>query len=403
MDQSPNPMAELSDAEVDQRARHHFEEMVGAEGRALLHAKSAGDYLRERKRRLGHGQWLRWLKANYHRSEDTAQDCMQISEHWRLVEPRLGDNPTLSRAAALVLIATVRRPRLRAPGLRGSGPSRRPPVWTTDGKVVYGPLGPLSGDETVDAISADARLDTARAVSKAIRAWSPETAFLTARGGPAWNALDELLNRFDQELKAVGTVLSLVLRRLHRIDRGEYQFGHDLESEGGRPLPEREFDLDLEYAVSRIVSPPSPLQQQVVAEFLTTPIAARLRPVEVELLTNLARPPADEGDRERARSHALADIEERLDEWVEMTAASGARSLVSEYKARLSELADAELTEIANGPAHQYWSDLAEVLKPLHWGQGGIDFVPRTRATTAPASSSATLDHHLTTVPGDGS
>ena len=40
--------------------------------KAIHHAKEAGDALRTAKQRVGHGNWLKWLKENFDASAETA-------------------------------------------------------------------------------------------------------------------------------------------------------------------------------------------------------------------------------------------------------------------------------------------------------------------------------------------
>lgn len=50
--------------------------------KAVFHAKDAGDALRAAKPQVGHGNWLKWLKANFDASAETARVYMRVSEYW---------------------------------------------------------------------------------------------------------------------------------------------------------------------------------------------------------------------------------------------------------------------------------------------------------------------------------
>jgi hypothetical protein len=54
-------------------------------------ATMTGVLLLERKRRLGHGQWLSWLEKNFKGSERTARRYLELAEQWLANRPLVTD------------------------------------------------------------------------------------------------------------------------------------------------------------------------------------------------------------------------------------------------------------------------------------------------------------------------
>ncbi len=52
----------------------------------LARALKVGQLLVAAKQRVGHGQWLPWLKTNVHFSERSAQDYMRVARRWSELE-----------------------------------------------------------------------------------------------------------------------------------------------------------------------------------------------------------------------------------------------------------------------------------------------------------------------------
>jgi hypothetical protein len=281
-------LAELSDEEVERLARHHFDAMRQAEHHGLLEAKEAGSYLRERKRRLGHGGWIAWLRKNYRKSVDAAQDVMRISKYWSLVEPHLAEQPELSKTAALRIIRAALAPELEPPRPRVR--LDPPPVWDMHGRVVFGPSGPLSADETKEEVMKRARADLVRKVSSELRNWPTPVAFLMLLE-PVWRALDQELVLRAKELEQLAHVVDAICGRVYRRRRRENEFGYKLEAEGGQALSEKDFDEDLAWAVDQIPCPAPRSVRAAVIEILNLPIADDLRPFERQLLEDLLASP----------------------------------------------------------------------------------------------------------------
>ncbi len=59
---------------------------------ALEHAHAAGELLRQAKLQCPHGEWVKWLKANFSGSKRTAQIYMQIADpyNWERIQKRNG-------------------------------------------------------------------------------------------------------------------------------------------------------------------------------------------------------------------------------------------------------------------------------------------------------------------------
>ena len=64
--------------------------------RTIHHAKDAGDALRAAKQRVGHGNWLKWLRTNFEASAETARVYMRVSEHWETTILPVMEDETLT-------------------------------------------------------------------------------------------------------------------------------------------------------------------------------------------------------------------------------------------------------------------------------------------------------------------
>jgi hypothetical protein len=72
---------------------------------AVLAAREAGRLLVEAKDKIGHGNWLHWLKSNCDVSERTAQRYMLIYQRWGELESKTTSVTDLSVNAALAFLA----------------------------------------------------------------------------------------------------------------------------------------------------------------------------------------------------------------------------------------------------------------------------------------------------------
>lgn len=78
---------------------------------ALHHACLAGDYLRQAKEAVPHGEWSTWLEEHFSEaSERSAQAYMQISSHWTELQQNRSDAADLSIRGALKALAKPREP-----------------------------------------------------------------------------------------------------------------------------------------------------------------------------------------------------------------------------------------------------------------------------------------------------
>ena len=78
----------------------------------LGHALKVGKLLVVAKQRLGHGNWLSWLKANVTFSDRTAQGYMRVAKRWTELEAkaqRVADLP-YRQAVALLCAPTTEEP-----------------------------------------------------------------------------------------------------------------------------------------------------------------------------------------------------------------------------------------------------------------------------------------------------
>ncbi|HEY1189427.1 MAG TPA: hypothetical protein VGE74_17370 [Gemmata sp.] len=271
---------DLSDQEVETRARHHFDGLRAADGGALQAARTAGQYLREHKRRVRHGGWLKWLGDNYSGSEDLAGEAMRIAEHWVLIANWLAQDPALTKTAALR--------RLRE--------HRRPPVPTN---LDPGGAEPLAAGGDLKCVVRHHRTE----LGDAFRA---EVAQLSARTAFVIGALPELrphlltrISRIGTELGPVGELLGLILERIRRGLRGEPEFQTECDAVNPRPAwcPEcrtgscqchtaESYDEVIRTAAEPIEGPLTALQALVIRALIRS-YAKRLRPVERELLDGL--------------------------------------------------------------------------------------------------------------------
>jgi hypothetical protein len=90
---------EIAPASLQELAQQINQAHRGCEAAAkagLQHAMNAGRLLIEAKKKVGHGQWLPWLKANFPFSERTAQGYMKVADE----VPKL-EGPKAKRVADL--------------------------------------------------------------------------------------------------------------------------------------------------------------------------------------------------------------------------------------------------------------------------------------------------------------
>lgn len=64
---------------------------------SLMHARRAGEFLRQAKAKIQHGAWLSWLRANCKVTVRTAQRYMRLAENW----DEIPDKPDLGLHSAL--------------------------------------------------------------------------------------------------------------------------------------------------------------------------------------------------------------------------------------------------------------------------------------------------------------
>jgi hypothetical protein len=98
--QAEAPLAEL--AGLINQAHGQCEEALRA---GVGHALRAGELLLEAKRRVAHGQWLAWLKANVRCSPRTAQAYMKVARGKDRLEAKSATVAHLGFREALALLA----------------------------------------------------------------------------------------------------------------------------------------------------------------------------------------------------------------------------------------------------------------------------------------------------------
>jgi hypothetical protein len=95
--------------EIAKSINNEHRAVLGMRRRALEHARTAGNLLRQAKDEVGHGGWSKWKKSNLECSDRTAQAYMQIAENWdeleQKCEEKAQDLADLGLERALKLLA----------------------------------------------------------------------------------------------------------------------------------------------------------------------------------------------------------------------------------------------------------------------------------------------------------
>jgi hypothetical protein len=92
-----------------QEIQQAHEQALASARTSLQHARRAGEMLLCAKAKVGHGDWLPWLKKQCPRiSERTAQVYMQISARWSEIAAQAQSSADLSIGKALSLVQTQR-------------------------------------------------------------------------------------------------------------------------------------------------------------------------------------------------------------------------------------------------------------------------------------------------------
>lgn len=94
---------------LKKQANDYHEQCEAAQRRVIdetkttIHlAKRSGDALREIKSMLKHGQWEKWVQANFKGGKSTARRYKHISENWGRIEPQLNNLTSINAATDLV-------------------------------------------------------------------------------------------------------------------------------------------------------------------------------------------------------------------------------------------------------------------------------------------------------------
>ena len=98
-------------AEFAEQIRTHHEHAQAAAGKAIEHARLAGECLIQAKARIRQGKWLPWLQTNCQVSERTAQADMRLARELPKLDgakaQRVADLPLRQ---AMAVLATPRSP-----------------------------------------------------------------------------------------------------------------------------------------------------------------------------------------------------------------------------------------------------------------------------------------------------
>jgi hypothetical protein len=97
----PN-LKKLKTEELTTKILGYHNAVCGASREAIQNARWAGQGLRVMKERLDHGEWGKWLDANFPKSQETASHYMRIDTNWKLIEPHLDELTIRSLKSFLV-------------------------------------------------------------------------------------------------------------------------------------------------------------------------------------------------------------------------------------------------------------------------------------------------------------
>ncbi|OYV96661.1 MAG: hypothetical protein B7Z73_00330 [Planctomycetia bacterium 21-64-5] len=147
-------------------------------GAAVAHVLAAGNALAQAHDLCDDGEWMRWVRRNFHGSLRTAQRYIRLAKHW----PRASlDATNVSPAAQAEAMRTLRRTLF--------GPCRRAALNETAGPVQ--PVGPAQPVERPPALAhaereaARASLPLAAALDEAVRGLRLLADGLVSRCAPA--------------------------------------------------------------------------------------------------------------------------------------------------------------------------------------------------------------------------
>jgi hypothetical protein len=107
--------AQASLADLARAAVQEHEACESTQRASVGHARKAGLVLLEAKKRVGHGKFLPWLRANVPFAERTAQAYMRLARHWPKVEGKAQRVADLSFREALALIGRASKVRETLP------------------------------------------------------------------------------------------------------------------------------------------------------------------------------------------------------------------------------------------------------------------------------------------------
>jgi len=99
---------ELQDLASHINTEHRAAETKARE--AIIHARNAGEALRQAKAGCKHGEWLPWLREHFAGSEVTAQRYMRLAERWPELEEKASRMTHLSVRQALEQLAEPKEP-----------------------------------------------------------------------------------------------------------------------------------------------------------------------------------------------------------------------------------------------------------------------------------------------------
>lgn len=87
------------------RIRTEHAAVAAAFERGAMHARNAGELLRDAKRQIKHGEWMTWLTIHCEMSDRTATNYMRIAKRWPEIEANRESLADLSQSKALEVIS----------------------------------------------------------------------------------------------------------------------------------------------------------------------------------------------------------------------------------------------------------------------------------------------------------
>ena len=136
--------------------RNHHDKVKAAHGKALEHAKKAGEALSEAKEQVSHGEWATWLERNAPEVSDrTARVYMRIANNWEQIESKTAESADLSIDKATKLISKPKPAPAAIKDAGGGDDSIKGENVATEPPEPVSVAAPESADNTPDTDDVD--------------------------------------------------------------------------------------------------------------------------------------------------------------------------------------------------------------------------------------------------------